>query len=146
MSWIDECNDAEVGTGVKKNFLPLQTGKYPVEVNKALIDDSGEKAFIDWEFQVIDGEHQGRRIWTRSYLTTKAYPIIRNIIVDAGFVLDRAEELQGVLEKLAEKNWIMDLKVSPNPNKPEYPYLNLNGLEEYVDILDGAVADDDLPF
>lgn len=59
--------DATSVTPSQKSFGPLPAGQYECVINRADIKatKAGTGEYLELEFQVIEGEHAGRRVWER---------------------------------------------------------------------------------
>lgn len=144
MSWQDQVKDIdrEVSNNNRKEFEVIPDGEYLVCINKAEIVDEGPSPYVGWEFEILEGKFTKRRLWIRSYLTPKAYPILRRLIEeDCGFMLDEPSQLEPSLEEIANENWVITVTSREYNDKT---YYNLNGFKPVDESKLGA--SEEIPF
>jgi hypothetical protein len=131
MSWKDDVRGITKDTTGSDTMEPIVNGIYQCEITRAIITDEykGEpvKPYIDLELIIQDGPYKKRRLWPRMYLSEKAYPITVRIIETAGYTIDSPEDLEKALEHMVSEFWYINIVVRPNPNKPDKPYVNVEG-------------------
>lgn len=53
------------GVAPKREYAPVPQGKYTVSIRNTEVRENSKKTghFIKFEFEIVDGEHKGRRFW-----------------------------------------------------------------------------------
>lgn len=130
-----------------KGFEPLPTGKYKAICNSARLDqnDNG-KHLIKYEFTVLSGDHEGRKVWNNSYLTPKALPYAKRDLQSLGVNTDvpfsrLPFELEAVIDKTVELSLGLDTYGDKPRNKVKSMRL-LSAFDEQA----SKTLNEDVPF
>lgn len=71
----------EVAQSESRDLDPVPTGRYLVQIDGAEIKESNSEAnpgkpYLSLELTIVDGEYEGRRMWTNIMLFGKAYSAV----------------------------------------------------------------------
>lgn len=76
-----------------KKFEKLPKGKYQVTLNKATEGEKNNNTRLTFEFQVVEGEYEGRKIWLDFLMATENEKLEWVIKRDKGHLRQMAESL-----------------------------------------------------
>lgn len=112
--WAD--TDAADG---KAEYKPLPEGEYDCSCNEAVLTTVNGKNVIQYEFVVTTGEHEGRKVWHRSYLTPKAMPYSKRDLQTLGVnTAIPFARLSYELESAIDKNVSVGVGIDTFGDKP----------------------------
>lgn len=108
-------NFAEVEGG----FEALPEGTYNCIIEKVEVRDSksSEHDYLNWEFKVLDDDHEGQRLWMITSLSPRALFRLKDVF-----------EALDVLEDEMELDWDDDIEITPS-NGPELLEPDVSGME-----------------
>lgn len=66
---------------------PIKAGKYDVVVNGIEMrqSDNSEHTYLNWELEITDGEHEGRKLWMITSLSPKALWNLQGVMQSFGY-------------------------------------------------------------
>jgi len=108
----DQYTDEELSvdfTGVEgaAGFKPLPNGSYLLQVTDWELTETKNPGKLPvgtpglkWEFTVIDGDHEDRKLWTNHWLTATSFPYLKGFLAATGEYSE--EELDGPLGKATD--------------------------------------------
>jgi len=87
-------------------FTPLPNGRYLLQVTDWELTETKNAGKlpagtpgIKWEFTVIDGEYENRKLWTNHWIAATSLPFLKGFLAATGVYTE--EELSGNLGSLA---------------------------------------------
>lgn len=114
-------------------FTPLPSGRYLLQVTDWELTEVKKEGGklpagtpgIRWEFDVVDGEHENRKLWNSHWLSASSLPYLKGFLAATGEFTE--EELNGSLgsakalaERVLEAQAKVCAKVGLQRNNPEY--------------------------
>jgi hypothetical protein len=82
------------------NFGEIPSDTVPEGEHEAVItgvtmrqSQTGTHPYLNWEFQIVEGEHEGRKVWMMTSLAPNALFRLRDTFVALGFSSDAVIEL-----------------------------------------------------
>lgn len=72
---------------------PLRPGKYEVVINQVEVKQSegGEHPYLNWELEITEGKHEGRKLYMITSLSPKALWNLQNVLQSFGLEGDEVE-------------------------------------------------------
>lgn len=107
-------------------FAPIAAGWYLAEITKSELKDTADKTgkYLALTFKVIEGEAQGRFVFTNLNLVNKSDVAVRIARSDLKAICTAAGH-EGELEDSADLHGIpMEIKVSIKPETAQWPAKN----------------------
>ena len=91
---------------VESSFEPLEEGWYDCLINRIEVRESksSEHNYLNWEFDVQDEDHEGRKLWMITSLSPKALFRLKDNLL-ALEIIEEDEEL--------ELEWADDVDITP---------------------------------
>lgn len=130
MDYLKQYEEAYQNAEVKDHtsFDELPDGKYKVQVDRvelAMSKSSGRPQLV-WEFVVIEGKFEGRRIWKYNGLnSSEQIEWLKNDLYTAGLELTRLSDLEYRLGELLDQYLEINLKTKIYKNEPtQNVYIN----------------------
>lgn len=73
---------------VKAGFDPIPVGVYKVKIAAGEIKEGPKGQYIEWQFEIIEGEFASRKLFDNTSLMTKALFSVKSLLEAAGIPFD----------------------------------------------------------
>jgi hypothetical protein len=109
----------------EKKYETIPEGVYTCQINKASINETQEKPRLEWEFLIIDGQFERRKVWINQVITPKSVYFINRNLAPFGMSSKSPKDLPGLLEIIIGASCKINLthskyKSAANPDKVYY--------------------------
>ncbi|HRR82453.1 MAG TPA: DUF669 domain-containing protein [Planctomycetota bacterium] len=102
----------ETEAAAEGSFEPLPEGDYKCLVIDAdLIKSSNDNLGLNVQFEVLEGEHEGRHVWHSFWLTGKNLPYVKRDLGILGYEAKSASDLMKAKSHLMNKKAILRVGV-----------------------------------
>jgi hypothetical protein len=136
----------------KPKFEKIPAGVYTTAITSVMVDTTRETAKLCWEFQVIGGDHDKRKIWFNQNVTPKAKYFINRNFQPFGQKANSPQEISDIAGKLLNEKCEINLTYRPwtNPTTNEtkdYPQVEINNwLANFDGDMKAKLDDSQIPF
>ena len=91
---------------VENSFSPVPEGRYEAIIEFAEVRESksSDNDYLNFEFKMMDDEHEGRKQWLIRSLSSKALPMLKDMLVELGLI-DPDDEI--------DLEWEDDVDITP---------------------------------
>lgn len=117
-------------TQEKKKYDPVPTGVHTVEITGAMLDSTTDKVKINWEFTVIGGPCERRKIWYNQTVTPKSKYFVNRNLAPFGQKADKPSDIADILPKLLNEKCEINLTyrdwTNPEGIKKQFPQIEIN--------------------
>jgi hypothetical protein len=105
---------------VEDTFEVLPEGRYECVVEDCQVRESksSDNNYLNWEFKIIDGEYEDRRIWIGTSFSPKALAGMKQVLVNIG-AIEEDDEI--------EFEWDESVDITPKEG-PQLTYPDVIGL------------------
>jgi len=136
----------------KPKFEKIPAGVYTVEITGALLDTTRENPRISWEFTMIMGEFDRRKLWFNQNVTTKSKYFVNRNLAPFGQKAEKPSDLADILPKLVGEKCQINLTYKPwtNPTTNEtkdYAQIEINNwLADFKKTMNDPIPNETIPF
>jgi hypothetical protein len=109
MPKLDKKTATRVGNAEGSSFEALPEGPYLARLREVTVRDGNKGPYWSWEFEVVGGEHDGRRLWVNTSLSENADWKMKEVFEAFGYSTDSdTDEMVGELVKLIVSQRIIE--------------------------------------
>ncbi len=98
-----------------------------MKVNAATFEELPESPHpkIKWEYQIVEGEFENRRIWQTQALSEKGCRFVYQNLNNLGQNVEDPRDLLSALQNVIDQRCTATVKQQPNERDPSKPFYNV---------------------